>query len=96
MGTDILITILAAVAVAGATVWSVETLSEQRDVRQRQLEALEQTLRQMIAQTADASAVLTPGATSPGRFDLDAYPQADARLVGDIAVLRQFYGVLAD
>ena len=36
------------------------------------------------------------GASKPGSFGADAYPKADATLVGDIDALRTFYGVLAD
>jgi hypothetical protein len=97
MTTDTVITILVAVAIAAASVWAVEQLAERRSRRDRLLNAIDQTTRQMVAIMGDAAATLAgPGAEKPGRFDADAYPKADARLVGDISVLRTFYGVLAD
>jgi hypothetical protein len=91
MSIESLIAILVAVAIAAASVWAVEHLAEGRSRRDRQLEAIDQTVRQLAAATAAGE-----GAIKPGRFDADAYPKADARLVGDIGALRTFYGVLAE
>jgi hypothetical protein len=97
MSIETLIAILVAVAIAALSVWAVEFLAEQRSRRDRQLDAIDQTVRQMIAVMGDASASLAgPGADKPGRFDADAYPSADQRLVGDIDALREFYSVLAE
>jgi hypothetical protein len=97
MPNEAVVGILAAVAIAAASVWAVEHMAEQRSRRDRQLDAIDQTVRQMVAILGDAGAVLAgEGATKPGRFDADAFPKADARLVGDIAALRTYYGVLRD
>lgn len=97
MSIEAVITILAAVAIASGSVWAVEYLAEGRSRRDRQLDAIDQTVRQMIAIMADAGATVAgEGATKPGRFDADAFPKADARLVADIDALRTCYGVLAD
>lgn len=97
MSIEAVITILVAVAIAAASVWAVEHLAERRSRRDRQLDAIDQTVRQMVATMGDAAATVAgDGATKPGRFDADAFPRADARLVGDIGALRTFYGVLAD
>ncbi len=96
MSIEAVIAILAAVAIASASVWAVEHLAELRSQRDRQLDAIDQTVRYMIAVISDAGATVAgEGATKPGRFDADAFPKADARLVADIGALRTFYGELA-
>jgi hypothetical protein len=97
MSIETVITVIAGVAIAAGSVWAVERLAESRSRRDRQLEAIDQTVRQMVATMGDAAATLAgDGATKPGRFDADAFPRADAKLVGDIEALRTFYSVLTD
>lgn len=97
MSIEAAIAILGAVAIASASVWAVEHLAEQRSQRDRQLDGIDQTVRYMVAVIGDVGATVAgEGAIKPGRFDADAFPKADARLVADIGALRTFYVELAD
>lgn len=52
MSPDAFLSKLAGIVIAAASVWAVERLSEKRSRRERLLEAIEQTVRQMAATTA--------------------------------------------
>lgn len=56
MSIESLIAILVAVAIAAASVWAVEHLAEGRSRRDRQLEAIDQTVRQLVTSMGDAAA----------------------------------------
>jgi hypothetical protein len=65
--------------------------------RERLLDAIIQTRRQLAALLADLGAVAAgEGATKPGRYAADVYPRAKPGLVGDSHALAEYLRVATD